>query len=63
MNYVIRVKANHDCWLADVDGDPGRTTIKENAIVYSSKYLADNLREHLEVNYTNREFSTEPVNN
>ena len=41
MKYLIRVQANHDFWIADWDGDPGRTLVKENARVYSSKYLAD----------------------
>ncbi|GAG52717.1 unnamed protein product [marine sediment metagenome] len=59
MNYLIRVKANHDCWIADVIGDPGRTTIRENARVYSSKYLANNQKEHWERNYPNRSFSIE----
>ncbi len=24
----IKVQANHDCWIADWDGDPGRTLVK-----------------------------------
>ena len=59
MKCLIKVQANHNCWIADVNGDPGRTTIKENARVYSSKYLADNQRKHYEKQYPNRAFSVE----
>ena len=59
MKCLIRVKANHDCWIADVHGDPGRTTIKENARIYSSKYLADNQSVYLSKKYPNRSFIVE----
>ena len=59
MKCLIRVQANHDCWIADTDGDPGRTTIKENARVYSSKYLADNQKKHYGKKYPNRAFVVE----
>jgi hypothetical protein len=59
MKCLIRVQANHDCFIADVDGDPGRTTIKENARCYSSKYLADNQMKHYSKKYPNRAFSVE----
>ena len=34
--WCIKVQANHDCWIADWDGDPGRTLVKENAKNYES---------------------------
>lgn len=59
MKYLIRVQANHDCWIADWDGDPGRTLVKKNARVYSSKYLADKQKKYYEKLYPNRAFSVE----
>lgn len=56
---LIRVKANHDCWIADIEGDPGRTTIKENARAYRTKYLAENQAKKLTKKYPNRSFIVE----
>ena len=38
MKYLIRVQANMIAGLP-IDGDPGRTLVKENARVYSSNIL------------------------
>jgi len=59
MKCLIRVQANHDCFIADVKGDPGRTTIKENARIYASKYLAENQKKQYDKKYPNRAFSVE----
>ena len=62
MEYLIRVKANHDCWIADIDGDPGRTTKRVNAKVYYLKELVDFDLTVLRMNYPNREFTLEETN-
>lgn len=31
MNYLVRIDAPTDCWLADGEGDPPRTLVKESA--------------------------------
>lgn len=62
MEYLIRVKANHDCWISDIEGDPGRTTIKKNAMVFHSETLATHIKELHEVDYPNRSFSVEKAN-
>jgi len=33
MNFIIEIIKNK-CWVAEWDGDPGRTTIKNNAEVF-----------------------------
>lgn len=62
MRCLIRVQANHDCWIANVDGDPGRTTVKENAKVYPNKTFADGQKRQFEQKYPNRSFSVEKLN-
>ncbi len=57
--YLIRVKANHDCWISDIDGDPGRTTKRENAKIYYLKELAEFDLDVLRMSYPNREFTLE----
>jgi len=59
MKCLIRVQANHDCWIANVEGDPGRTTIKENAEVYSGEHRANIRKKYYEKKYPNRVFSVE----
>ena len=61
MQYVIQVKANHDCFIADVDGDPGRTTIIENARIYNDKDFANQQKNQLKRKYPNRDFSVREV--
>jgi len=52
--FCIKVQANHDCWIADWDGDPGRTLVKENAKTFKSKSEAENLCSEMKVKYPNR---------
>jgi len=61
MKYLIRVQANHDCWIADGSSDPSRTTIKKHAKVFSKKHIAEKRKVKLEREYPNRAFSVEPV--
>ena len=54
--YCIKVKANNDCWITDFDGDPGRTSIKENAKTFKRKSNADKLCNEMKIRYPNRNF-------
>ena len=58
MKYYIKIQAIHDCWVADWEGDPGRTRIKENAKKFSKKE-AEKVCELLTKNYPQRKFSIE----
>ena len=55
--YCIKVKASFDCWIANWEGDPGRTLIKENAKKFRSKSKAEKLCNHLKYEYPSRDFS------
>jgi hypothetical protein len=57
--YLIRVKANHNCWISNIEGDPGRTLLKENAQVYEDKKIADLVCYSLGLEYENRKFFVE----
>ena len=57
--YLIRVKANHNCWISNVEGDPGRTLVKENAQVFEDKRIADLICYSLTKEYPNRKFFVE----
>ena len=52
--WCIKVKANHDCWIADWEGDPGRTLVKENAKTFKSKTEAEKLCKKMKSKYPNR---------
>ena len=52
--WCIKVQANHDCWIADWDGDPGRTLVKENAKTFSNKSDAEKLCSKIKSKYPNR---------
>ena len=52
--FCIKVQANHDCWIADWDGDPGRTLVKGNAKTFKRKSDADKLCNEIKVKYPNR---------
>ena len=52
--YCIKVQANHDCWIADWDGDPGRTLVKENAKTFKRKSDAEKLCKKMKIKYPNR---------
>jgi hypothetical protein len=54
--YCIKVQANHDCWIADWDGDPGRTLVKENAKTFKRKSDAEKIRKEMKAKYPNRNF-------
>lgn len=56
--YLIKIDAITDCWVADIDGDPGRTVLKINAKRYPKlpvKEISELARK-----YPNRTFSAEP---
>jgi hypothetical protein len=61
MNYLIRVKANHNCWIASCDGDPGRTLLKENATHFPTQFIADKRKNTLQGKYPERKFIVEPI--
>jgi hypothetical protein len=52
--WCIKVQANHDCWIADWEGDPGRTLVKENAKTFKSKTEAEKLCKKMKSKYPNR---------
>lgn len=52
--WVIKVQANHDCWIADWEGDPGRTLVKENAKTFTKKSDAEKLCSKIKSKYPNR---------
>ena len=52
--WCIKVQANHYCWIADWEGDPGRTRVKENAKTFKSKSDAEKLCEKIKSKYPNR---------
>lgn len=54
--YCIKVQADKDCWIADFDGDPGRTLIKESARTFKRKVFAEMLCDDLKNQYPNRNF-------
>lgn len=61
MPYVIEIQPN--CWLADWDGDPGRTTKIENARQYKSELDAKlKLERVIEKFGVKRNFSLASVN-
>ena len=59
MKYLVRVKSEHDCWLADINGDPGRTRIKASAKRYDSKILAEAAKSAKEVLFPFRSYIVE----
>lgn len=52
--WCIRVQAKNDCWIADWEGDPGRTLVKESAKIFNSKKDAEKLCEEIKIKYPNR---------
>ena len=38
--YIVELQKG--CWIADWEGDPGRTIMKENAKLFHSKWKAEN---------------------
>lgn len=52
--YCIKVQANHECWIADWDGDPGRTLVRESAKTFKRKSDAEKLCKEMKVKYPNR---------
>ena len=54
--WCIKVKANKDCWIADWDGDPGRTLVKKHAKTFINKSDAEKLCSKIKSKYPNRYF-------
>lgn len=55
--YIIQLpNSNPMCFVANWDGDPGRTLLKRRAKTFRSKESADKYREILEVKYPNRKY-------
>lgn len=55
--YIIQVASSgKDCFIANCEGDPGRTLIKESAKVFTSKEKADKVKLKLEKQWSNRAF-------
>lgn len=60
MKYLVRVKANHDCWLSDgAAGDPARTLVKSSAKRYKTKKLAHAAKTAMEILFPFRSYSIE----
>ena len=54
--YYIKIKANHECWLASGKGDPPRTRIKKYARVLKTRERAEIMQKTLTEQYPNRAF-------
>jgi len=54
INFCIKVQANHDCWIADWEGDPGRTLVKENAKLFKTEIEAEKFQSKMALKYPNR---------
>lgn len=55
--YLIQVASSgQDCFIAECDGDPGRTLIKSSAKVFKTKCKAEFVKQKLKAKYPNREF-------
>lgn len=60
LTFLIRVKANHDCWIANHGhGDPARTLVRSSARVFETYVMALKLLVALEERYPNRSFKVE----
>lgn len=58
-SFRIRVVAAHDCFISDVEGDPGRTRLSKNAKLLT---LSDAQKDcdYLKKQYRHRGFVVEP---
>lgn len=60
--YLIRLtKSSEPCWVADWEGDPGRTLVKENAKRYLNEIVAARALRRLRSLYPFREMEIEPL--
>jgi hypothetical protein len=59
MTYLIQVESKNFCWIADIEGDPGRTLIRSNAKVFPNKNTAQLKLNKLRNDYPNRRFFLE----
>lgn len=41
MSKVVRIQSKNECYLASWEGDPGRTLIKRNAIIFDNNKEAE----------------------
>ena len=62
MKYLVRLKSDEPCWLAEKLGDPGRTLIRENAQRFATKQQAEQAALDAENSYPfrRRVYSIEP---
>ena len=55
--YIIQLpNSNPTCFVANWDGDPGRTLLRSRAKTFKSKEAADRYIETLEAKYPNRKY-------
>ncbi len=54
--WCIKVKADKNCWIADWDGDPGRTLVRKNAKTFINKSDAEKLCSKIKLKYPDRIF-------
>jgi hypothetical protein len=52
--YCIKVLSSEPCWIANWDGDPGRTLIKGSAKTFKNKKSAEKLCKKITETYPNR---------
>lgn len=59
VRFCIKVKAQHECWIADWTGDPGRTLLKRRARTFVQKPDAEKLCKKLNIEFPNRSMCVE----
>lgn len=55
--YIIQLpNSNPTCFIANWDGDPGRTLLRSRSKIFRSKGSAEEAKETLEAKYPNRKY-------
>lgn len=59
MKHIIQL--DKKCWVADIDGDPGRTLVKSRAKQFPSKKLAKSALNDIKKQYSFRDYSMSEI--
>lgn len=54
--YILKF-SDHDCWIAEWDGDPGRTLVRDSARKFKSKKQAEKIAEKIIKDNSHRKFN------